>query len=213
MAAAARRLDDSLSYEIAEVSSASPDALRVRAAAGEYAARRAASCLLEPAVGDRVALMSSPRGECWVIAVLERAEPDTVAALSVDGDLALRGNTVSIEGARGVALTGPAVRVATRALELAAAEGRAVLESLSLLAGSTDAEIGRARLTTSTLDVVAERVHTRAKRVLRFVEEIEQLRAGGIDAVARNLMNLRGKTTVVTAEEVAKIDGAQVLIG
>jgi len=174
--AALRKLDESLSYEIAEVTSVSPGALRVRAAAGDYAARRAASCLLEPCVGDRVALLSSPRGECWVIAVLERAEPASVAALSVDGDLALRGATVSI-------------------------------------AGSADVEIGRARLTASTLDVVAERVHTRAKRVMRFVEEIEQLRAGGIDAVARNLLNLRGKTTVVTAEEVAKIDGAQVLIG
>ena len=112
-----------------------------------------------------------------------------------------------------MSLTGPTVRVAAGALEVAAAQGRAVLDALSLLAGSTDAEIGRARLTASTLDVVAERVHTRAKRVMRFVEEIEQLRAGGIDAVARNLLNLRGKTAVVTAEEVAKIDGAQVLIG
>lgn len=211
--AALRKLDESLSYEIAEVTSVSPGALRVRAAAGDYAARRAASCLLEPCVGDRVALLSSPRGECWVLAVLERAEPASVAALSVDGDLALRGATVSIAGAQGVSLTGPTVRVATGALEVAAAQGRAVLDALSLLAGSTDVETGRARLTASTLDVVAERVHTRAKRVMRFVEEIEQLRAGGIDAVARNLLNLRGKTAVVTAEEVAKIDGAQVLIG
>ncbi|MFO0629630.1 MAG: DUF3540 domain-containing protein [Polyangiales bacterium] len=211
--AAVRKLDESLSYEIAEVTAVSPGALRVRAAGGDYAARRAASCLLEPGVGDQVALLTSPRGACWVIAVLERAEPEAVASLSVDGDLALRGATVSIAGAQGVSVTGPTVRVATGALEIAAAQGRAVLDALSLLAGAADAEIGRARVTASTLDVVAERVHTRAKRVMRFVEEIEQLRAGGIDAVARNLLNLRGKTTVVTAEEVAKIDGAQVLIG
>lgn len=214
MAATAHRLNDALTYELAEVTSVTAEGMRVRAAGGEYRARRAASCLLAPALGDRVAVLSAARGDCWVVAVLDRASPDTAAEVGVEGDMALRaGGTVSLEGARGVSIAGPAVRVATRALEVAAAEGRAVLETLSVLAGAAEAELGRARLTTGALDVVAERVHTRAKRVMRFVEEVEQLRVGGLDVVARRLMNLRGGTAVVSAEEVVKVDGAQVLIG
>ena len=46
---------------------------RVRAASGDYEARRAVSCLVEPAVDDTVLLTVLPTGECYVLAILERA--------------------------------------------------------------------------------------------------------------------------------------------
>src|SRR5262245_47784130 len=51
-------------------------------------ARRAASCLLEPALGDRVWIVVE--GErCWVLGVLERSL-DVQATLRVEGDAVLR---------------------------------------------------------------------------------------------------------------------------
>ncbi len=48
--------------------------------------RRAASCLLTPALGDNV-LVAGCGHQLWAIAVLERAEPQSTARLCVAGDL------------------------------------------------------------------------------------------------------------------------------
>src|SRR5690349_5914005 len=46
----------------------------VESAGGSLEARRAASCLLEPAIGDLVACLQAAPDEIWVVAVLEREE-------------------------------------------------------------------------------------------------------------------------------------------
>ena len=53
----------------------------------------------------------------------------------------------------------------------------------------------------------------RVKRALRFVEDFEELRAGRIHYVARTLLTLHGRGAAVTADELVKVDGAQVHIG
>ena len=72
--------------EVAEVVSREGEAMLVQAGARRLAARRAASCLLEPEPGDTV-LIGGDLARCYVLAVLERVA-DGPARLSIERELA-----------------------------------------------------------------------------------------------------------------------------
>ena len=72
----------------------------VRVGSGDYAAKRAVSCLVEPALGDRVLVALHDAG-CHVLAVLDR-EGDAPTRLVAEGDL-----EVSAPGGRRPAARAP----------------------------------------------------------------------------------------------------------
>ncbi|WP_373421477.1 DUF3540 domain-containing protein, partial [Cronobacter sakazakii] len=67
--------------------------------------RRAASCVIAPQAGD-TALITSVDNQLWLLAVLERANPQS-AELSVPGDLHIR-------SAGELSLSGEALRVSAQ---------------------------------------------------------------------------------------------------
>ena len=86
----------------------------VRTPLADIPAKRAASCLLEPAVGDRVLLAVEDGGAAYVLAVLDR-EDGAQATISVEGDLVLRSlrGRVSVAAQEGVDIVSAATARAT----------------------------------------------------------------------------------------------------
>jgi hypothetical protein len=195
--------------EFGEVVAFQGGLLTVRTALADVVARRAASCLLEPAVGDRVLLATEDRGDAYVLAVLDQRDPSS-SAISVDGDLTLRSlrGKVSVAAQEGVELvSAAAVRIAASAVELEA------LETLSILGGAVKAELGRVKAYATSLDGFFERVAVHAKRALRTVDELDQVKAGHLDYAATGSAHLRGENALVSAHELVKVNGEQVHIG
>jgi hypothetical protein len=62
-------------------------------------------------------------------------------------------------------------------------------------------------------DTILTRLTQRAKRVFRFVEEIDQTRAGTVDLRAENLIGIRGENAIISARVLAKVDGEQIHLG
>jgi len=201
--------------EVGRVISVEGRGARVRTNSGDYAAKRAASCLLEPAVDDVVLLALTPTGTNYVLAVLEREE-GAKATMKLDGDLELQlpkgrftvaaQDGIDLLSSREVAVTSESVKVTAR-------EGSAVLERLSLLGDVVRAEVGKVKLLASTLDSIVERVSLKAKNVYRHVAETDQLRAERIDHSAKCTMSLHAGNAIVTAEELVKVDGEQIHLG
>ncbi|WP_437986020.1 DUF3540 domain-containing protein [Sorangium sp. So ce117] len=210
--------------ETIEPEAAKQEAGRVVRAAGgvfvvatgsaEVEARRAVSCMVEPAAGDVVLVSVLPERGAYILAVLERQGSDLCVVL--DGDLHVklpRGRFV-LGAAEGVTLaSGKEVGVVAGELKVNARRGSLLVESLSYLGTAVQAEIEKAKVKAAAFDASFERVTQRLKRVYRFVEEIEQLRAERVDYVAKKNMSLRGENTLVTAEELVKLDGAQIHLG
>lgn len=174
--------------------------------------RRAKSCLTAIDVGDRV-LCSRLGAEVFVLAVLEgavsgptRVEVAGSLHVSAEGSLTLAGRTVEARAEEDLVLEGSAVRARARAMLLAADE-------LGVVGQAFSASVKTASVVAEYVESKAERVVARAKRVFRFVEELEQLRAGVIDQRAQGLAALRGENTIVAARVLTKIDGEQVKIG
>ncbi len=177
-------------------------------------ARRAASCLVEPEPGDRV-LVSEGASESFILAVLVRASA-TPTRLSSDGDLTLaaRGGRVQIVGERGVSLASPEkVAVVSRDLEVHTVHGRLSFDDFGVVGRALEARLGVAKTCADAIERVAERVVDRVKRAYRFVEDVDQLRAGRIDQRAEGLLTLRAEHAVIAAQKLVKMDGGQVHIG
>jgi hypothetical protein len=195
--------------EFGEVVAIDAELSTVRTALAEVTARRAASCLLEPAVGDRVLLATEERGDAFILAVLEQRDPEN-ARLSVEGNLTLRSlrGKVSVAAHEGVELvSAAAVRIMASAVEVEA------IEALSILGGAVKGEFGKVKMYAATIDSFFERVSLHAKRSLRTVEEMDQVQARHIDYAASGNAHVRGENALISAHELVKLNGEQVHIG
>lgn len=188
--------------------------LRVALGDDRFEARRAKSCLVAPELGDRVLCAVEDDG-VFVLAVLEGRE-GAATRVSVDGDLRLQAASgrVSICSGRGVDVVAVEdVAISSGQLHVRAKAGSVAIEDLGFFGRLLRADVGKVALVARELDSRLERWSQRAKRVFRFVEELEQVRAGSLDMRAEGLAAVRGENTVVSARVLAKIDGEQVHIG
>jgi len=178
-------------------------------------ARRAASCLLAPEVGDRVLVATTEDGQGWVVAVLERGATRE-ATIDLEGDVAVRvtNGKLRLVAQEGIdLLTGKDVSVTSGTFRLTAAVGTVVVDQLAYLGRAASAEVAKLKLWATSFDSVLERLSSKVKRSYRTVEELEQLRAERIDWAARKNLSLRGENTLLTAKSLAKMDAEQIHIG
>jgi hypothetical protein len=182
---------------------------------GRYQARRAASCLLECAAGDEVLICVTAENEAFVLAVLERRESGA-ATISMPGDLniCLPNGKMRLNASSGVALASPhEVSLTSPRFAVSALHGEVTVNDLSFfgarLAARLDTFTLAARMISSTLGAVYEKIG----RVFRKVEEIEQIQAGQLDLQARDSLSLHGRHTMMSADQLVKVDGAQIHLG
>lgn len=198
-----------------EVLDASGDDIELVGDAGPVRATRAASCLLAPQPGDTALVVTTRSGARWVIAVLARAERSE-GRLEWTGDLSLRvreGRLLLAAQAGVDVVTARAVTVASASLDLSAGEGRVAVERFACVGDRVELDVDDARVRGLRLDLSLDRVSSRVNRAFRVVAEVDQLRAGQVDHSAETVMHLRAKNTVLTAEELVKVDGEQIHLG
>lgn len=162
--------------------------LRVTTAEGTRRAVRAKSCLVDVEAGDRV-LCSTDGDRVYILAVIAGGETTTIKAA---GKLEIAADELTMK-----------VRSALLSLE-----------DLRIVGRSVEAAFGsKAAIVADRIESRASRLLQRAKHAYRFIEGLEQVRAGNIDARAEGVAAMRGENTIVSARVLAKLDGAQVKIG
>lgn len=188
--------------------------VEVRHGAGTSQARRAKSCLVAPEVGDKVLCAFAPGGS-FVLAVLEGRE-GVPTRLAAEGNLHIqsRDGRVAISSREGVDIvSGGAVAMTSTELHVRAGKGSIAVDELGFFGKLLRAEVAKIALAAQEVDTVLTRLTQRAKRVFRFVEEIDQTRAGTVDLRAQNLVAIRGENAVISARVLAKLDGEQIHLG
>jgi hypothetical protein len=168
-------------------------------------ARRAASCLLEPAVGDSVACLQVAPDENWILAILTREEGvgsrlscAGPAQFHVEGSLTLE--------ADGIELGGSKIALRSDKLEVTADEAVAVGREFRLV-GSTVKLIG------TLLSTVFDRVGHFSKHHQRTTEGVDRVQANYVEQDARQILRLSGQTALITGETVVKARGGQIHLG
>lgn len=206
------RAESETTLEHATVKAITPAGLIIHGSFGVASARKAAGCLLEPEVGDRV-LASYTGAESYILMVLKRAH-GTPARLDVSGELEIGADLLSLSGraetringaerlhlsGQKVATVGDVAEFSARRVSVAGEEGHAVFRD--------------ARLSSRKVEVVAERVAQVAQQVIRRVEEVETLSIGNLVQRVRENWLVRSKRTSVTASGDMHIDGERIHMG
>jgi len=200
--------------EVATVVGIAGRCLRVRSTLGEVEARRAASCLLDPALGDEVLVVHHERGS-HVLAVLERDE-EAPARLSAAGDLeiAAASGRVSVSGRDGLDLLTPGdavvaagtARVSTKRADLA-------VGALTYVGDRVTAQVDRVKTVAQSIETVADRWVQRLERAYRFIARSESVRAEYVEIEARTAFHVKAETTLVSSAGLTKLDGSQIHLG
>ncbi|HVY47188.1 MAG TPA: DUF3540 domain-containing protein [Minicystis sp.] len=211
----ARKLSSTPAHDVGTLARVDGAELVVQTGAGLVRARGAPSCLVAPEPGDLVLVAALEAGAAFVVAVLERdaAGPLTLTA---EGGLAVRvpSGAFTVAAQRGVTIEAEGELAVTAAsLEIDAAEARVAAGALSVTAALVRSEIDRVKHVAKAVETVADRIVERVKRAYRNVEEIEQVRAERIDYEAKTTLSLHGENTLLTADELVKIDGDQIHLG
>jgi hypothetical protein len=190
-------------------------AVRVRTETGEYGARRAVSCLVQPELDDEVLVACRASGACYVLAVLER-EPGAATTLQVEGDLQVQvpAGSFGVAAQEGVSVVSAKdTTLVSGRIDVRAVEGSVALERLTYWGRVIRSEVEKIKLLAGSFDSVLERWSQKVKRAYRNVEQLDQLRAQSIDYRADKTMSLHAGNALVTAEELVKIDGEQIHLG
>jgi hypothetical protein len=168
--------------------------------------KRAFSCLITPAIRDRVAVYASDPRHGYVAAILERAA-GSEACIRIEGDLRIdAGGDVRVSAARDIALEGERLAVATHDAQFTAARSTFVCDEL-------EGRIGLVRLLGKTLEAVVERIVQISKTSFRSIDTVDHLRAAHIDYAASESVRLHGKNTLLSAEHLSKLDAEQIHLG
>lgn len=163
-------------------------------------ARVAASCLLAPNPGDRIAWWRDEAGAHWVTAVLIRdADGPASVVLPADSQLTTQSGSMTLAPAGTLSLRGREIDVAT--------------QSIVAVTRSLQASLGVARMIGGTLATVFERLTSHAQFQHRVVEGLDQVQAGTLDHRARGVAQLSGETVVVNGERLIKQRAAQIHMG
>jgi hypothetical protein len=202
--------------ELAHVISVEGRGSRVRTASGEELdARIAASCLVQPRAGDQVALLC-PAGSdvSYIWAVLERAEegplgiaaPGGLTVSAPAGSVVVSAERIELSSRERLGITGAEVDVEARGLRVVFRE---------LQAAGTRAALGveSIRSVGKNLTLMVERTLTRVRRSYRVVEELEQLTGRQLDYKLSGNVSVRAKSSLITAQDLVKLDAKQLHLG
>jgi len=211
----ARALDKEENFlEYGTVKLAEGGAFRVEAESGVVAAKKSFSCLVEPLPRDMV-LVSRAASGCYILAILER-HGDQHACLAFEGDADLRVKQgrlrvaaqggIDLVSAKDTALVSPE-------LSINSVQAEVNIQHLSFFGTFLEGQIQKIKLIGQACDSIFERVSQRVKWCYRWVDELDQLKAGQLNYLVKKLMSLRGKYSVLTAEKDVHIDGDKILMG
>lgn len=181
---------------------------------GQITARRAVSCLLEPAGGDTVLATRVADDNWYVLAILTRGE--AAAVVSLPPDSVLRSSTGGLTLAAGTELAfagGERISVVTPALEVQAEQAHGTFSILRASAGLIESTATRIRGIAELFETVADAIRQRAGSMYREVKDLDHLKAGQVNYRAETVLNLRGKHSVLSAEGEVKIDGTRIHMG
>lgn len=178
-------------------------------------ARRAASCLLAPQPGDEVLISGPDPDRVYLIAVTTQADP-AHARLETTGDvvLASTNGSIALESPQEVSLRGQqAVRVETAALSLRTQDAHCITDRMRYVATEVQATVGTTRLIGKAYEAVLDRLSLISRLSFRTTQDVDQVRAGTLDYQAEQALRLHGDYTLVTGNELVKVDAKQIHMG
>ena len=179
----------------------------------EVRAEKAAGCLLEPEVGDRVLLACDDTGECFIMGVLIKATgkahillPGTAIIASESGDITLEGRAVRLHASQEAVFEAPE-------MSFTGIKGTARFSVFSVIARTLGAHIEKTSAVLGVFDGVIGRLTERIGNSFRRIDHLEEVKAGRLRTIVRERFAVRAKQASIVVEEDVNIDGKKIHLG
>lgn len=161
-------------------------------------------CLVTPCAGDRV-LLADVDDATFILSVLERPSGERPAIHLPNG--------LDIETGAQLRIGGAAVELAPESLRLHAREVDCETATLTYSCREARGFVGVGKLVGRALELIADKWVQISKQSYRVSEQLECVRAGELDCEAQQSLRLHGKNTLISADQLSKLDGRQIHIG
>lgn len=206
---------ETTSLETGKIGLSSERIYMVDTVSGRVPAAKSMSCLIEPQPGDTVLICQSAFGKSYILSILER-ENDRSVNMVFEGDVDLKAKSgrLRLAAQKGMDfISAGDTAMVSGELSINSLEAEVNIQRFSFFSTFIQGQMERIKLIGQTCDSMFERMSQRIKRSFRRVEELDQLSAGHLDYQAKKLMSLRGKYSILTAQEDVRIDGDKILMG
>lgn len=181
----------------------------------EWSCARAASCLLAPTVGDTVLISGPDTSRVYLIAVIAQADPAS-ARIEISGDVVIASldGDLTLQSAGRTQLSGDThVQIQSAAFGLRAGDADCRVDRMRYAGAEVKGSIGILRLVGKVYEMAVDRLVQLSRNVVRITEESEHVRARVLDSQASQSARLHSPYTVVTGEELVKVDAKQIHVG
>jgi Protein of unknown function (DUF3540) len=175
---------------------------------GNLTVRRAASCQLLPAVGDKVLVSGTLPDQAYVIAVLERAS-DAPLQTALGEGVTL---SVSAPGKLSIATT-QLLQLESDEMVLKGRKGLVSFSQLKTIVGEAVLGLRQGRLFGDLFETSLSRLSQVLGNSQRVVQGLDHTRAGNIDCQADETIHIHGRNVLADASKLIRVDGEQVHIG
>lgn len=180
-----------------------------------YKAKQAISCLIQPTLSDRTLIETQINGESYITTILERSG-NVTPQIKIEGGLQLKveGGSLQLVSEQGIELTTlKSICMTSEQFDLRADEGNIYLARLSYLGQYLMTQVEKINVLGGVMNCVIDRITQKLKSSHRIVDGMEYVRSRHMDYQASHTMQLHGKNTLLTAEELVKLDGDQIHLG
>lgn len=179
---------DSVAVTLTQATVTSLNPLSIK---GGIGAECAPSCLVRPELGDVVLCTNPAQGPVYILALLQRSQPEQTMVLSANSAVELQFSKIG---------------VVSEEIEVVADRATVNLRMFSRIAERID----------DTVEFLSSSVGTlfmRAKRSIRRVDELDETRAGHLRLESPTLVEIHGEVTAISGEQMVKMQGQQIHMG
>jgi hypothetical protein len=161
-------------------------------------------CFITPQAEDRV-LLADVDGATFILAVLERSTASRPLLHLPDG--------LEIRNDGELSIAGQAVELAPQSLRFHAKTLDCQVEQLTYNCDEARGFVGLGKLVGRALEVISEKWVQISKQSFRISEQLECVRAAELDLEANGCLRLHAKHTLISADQLNKLDGRQIHVG
>ncbi len=168
------------------------------------ATQKADGCLLDPEIDDLVLVTHGGRAGGFILCVL--VKEGEVSRLTVKGEARLNAEEFTLAADRKATVEAPEV-------VLEGGSGELSFLGLNVNTSVIQAKAQKAVVTIRRLEVLLDRLTQRMRNCFRWVENLDQVKAGRISRTVKERFSLKSRHTFIRAEEDVTVDADRINLG
>jgi hypothetical protein len=187
----------------------------VNVADASYQVRRAASCLIQPEIGDTVLVYWGANAQThFILSVLvhhnkqaaELVIPGGVTLQSIQGDLQVQARDISLQPKRALLVNSPVIKLATLFTDVKSNFFRGRFTTV-------ESHVTKLRLFADNARTTINRLVIKAKNYLQTVDGMHETRAGRVRTTVASSYGVKARHASIDAEGAVRIDGEKIDLG